>query len=135
MEGCGVIEERNVSLKWEARCVDLEIEMPSGPRRLHIPSLHDEITGAHFRKKEDIMEHHAPRYRIGSKTWAYDRTSSFSRRESPRILGCNSSCVPLSMISGVSGLSPCFSRRTHRPSNLRLTLTSTSVTVLMRATR
>lgn len=38
--------------KWEARCVDLEVRLPSGNRRLHIPSLHDDITGATLRKKQ-----------------------------------------------------------------------------------
>lgn len=38
--------------KWEARCVDLEVCLSTGTRRLHIASLHDEITGATFRKKE-----------------------------------------------------------------------------------
>lgn len=53
VEGCSAIDDANISLKWEARCVDLQFDIPSGARRLHIPSLHDDITGATMRKKQD----------------------------------------------------------------------------------
>eukprot|EP00904_Undaria_pinnatifida_P005043 jgi/Undpi1/1669/HiC_scaffold_11.g05059.m1 len=53
VEGCSDIDDDHISLKWEPRCVDLQFSVPSGARRLHIPSLHDDITGATVRKKQD----------------------------------------------------------------------------------
>ncbi|CAN0335170.1 unnamed protein product [Pylaiella littoralis] len=56
LEGCSEIDDANISLNWEARCVDLEVTLPSGSaRRLHIPSLHDDISNATLRKKQDKL--------------------------------------------------------------------------------
>ncbi|CAM9380429.1 unnamed protein product [Hapterophycus canaliculatus] len=77
LEGCSEIDDDNISLKWEARCVDLEVTLPSGGgRRLHIPSLHDDITGASLRKKQDKLI--LTLVKKDEVTW-YDLTSTNSR--------------------------------------------------------
>ncbi|CAB1102818.1 unnamed protein product [Ectocarpus sp. CCAP 1310/34] len=77
LEGCADIEDDSISLKWEASCLDLEVTLPSGvARRLHIPSLHDDITGATFRKKKSKMI--VTLVKKDEVTW-YDLTSTNSR--------------------------------------------------------
>ncbi|CAM9382065.1 unnamed protein product [Ectocarpus sp. 12 AP-2014] len=77
LEGCEDVEDDSISLKWEARCLDLEVTLPSGvARRLHIPSLHDDITGATFRKKKSKMI--VTLVKKDEVTW-YDLTSTNSR--------------------------------------------------------
>eukprot|EP00903_Cladosiphon_okamuranus_P015675 g14473.t1 len=76
-EGCSEIDDASISLKWEARCVDLEVTLPSGgARRLHIPSLHDDITGATLRKKQDKLI--VTLVKKDEVNW-YDLTSTNSR--------------------------------------------------------
>lgn len=78
--------------------MDLEVDLSCGSRRLHIPSLHDEITAATFRKKQVL--HGGPCWLLSR---GVDATVLYVVRCWDRSRGCTENAVATLRSAVISG--------------------------------